>query len=213
MAKPLLSWVDEHAGMQAFLCGEVTDLPAGNPIGITADTLRGKQDSIMMGMALLAREATVLGVSKEFAHQVCQEFAPQIDTAGESTLPTLAHDLAWTLRRQVVSVRANRYSLHVTQALRFIDQHLYAKLSVRMIAEFAGVSERHLGQVFKSEVGTTLSVYIADQKIEAAKHLLRDGRYSVAEIADTLGYANPSYFCQLFRKATNISPKQYQSEA
>jgi AraC-like DNA-binding protein len=165
-----------------------------------------------MGLALLAREATGLGLQTEVAHDYCCQYLPIIETTTESTLPQVAHDLAWGLRRQVIAVRAGRYSLHVTQALRFVDQHIEAKLTVKMISEYTGISERHLGQLFKQEVGTTLSTYIAAQKIEAAKRMLRDGHATVAEIADTLGYANPSYFCSSFRKATQISPKQYQNQ-
>lgn len=213
MKQPLLAWIDEEAGIKAFLSGEVSSLPLGNPIGITTDTFRAQQDSLLMGLALLAREATVLGLSVDVAHAYCEQYIPMIETCTPATLPQVAHDLAWGIRRQVISVRAGRYSLHVTQALRFVDQHIEAKLTVRMISEFTGISERHLGQLFKQEVGTTLSTYIATQKIEAAKRLLREGHATVAEISDALGYANPSYFCSSFRKATQISPKQYQNQA
>ncbi|WP_164509880.1 helix-turn-helix domain-containing protein [Lacticaseibacillus porcinae] len=212
MEKPLLSWIDEQAGINAFLTGEVDSLPLGNPIGVTTDSLRAQQDSLLMGLALLAREATVLGLQTEVAHDYCCQYLPIIENTTECTLPQVAHDLAWGLRRQVIAIRAGRYSLHVTQALRFVDQHIEAKLTVKMISEYTGISERHLGQLFKQEVGTTLSTYIAGQKIEAAKRMLRDGHATVAEIADTLGYANPSYFCSSFRKATQISPKQYQMQ-
>lgn len=212
MEKPLLSWIDEQAGIQAFLTGEATTLPLGNPIGVTTDSLRAQQDSLLMGLALLAREANTLGLGADAAHDYCCHFIPIIESATVDTLPQVAYELAWGLRRQTMVARAGRYSLHVAQALRFIDQHIEAKLAVHMISEYTGISERHLGQLFKQEVGTTLSAYITTQKMLAAKRMLRAGHASIAEIADTLGYSNPSYFCQLFRKTTNLSPKQYQSQ-
>jgi acyl-CoA hydrolase len=42
MQKPLLSWIDEQAGINAFLTGEVDSLPLGNPIGVTTDSLRAQ---------------------------------------------------------------------------------------------------------------------------------------------------------------------------
>lgn len=212
MEKSLLSWIDEQAGIKAFLTGEAMSLPLGNPIGVTTTSLRAKQDSLLMGLALLAREASTLGLGVDAAHDYCCRYISIIEAATVDTLPQVAYELAWGLRRQTLAVRAGRHSLHVAQALRFIDQHIESKLAVHMISEYAGISERHLGQLFKQEVGTTLSAYITTQKMHAAQRMLRAGHASIAEIADTLGYANPSYFCYLFRKTTNISPKQYKNQ-
>lgn len=210
MAQGFMAWPDEKSGMQSFLKGEISALPAGRPIGVKTDTLREKKDSIIMFMGLYAREAIELGMAEQDADQLCQQYIGEIEAADEMTFEATVHKAQWGFRDRVLTSRANRYSLHVSQALTFIDQHLFTRLTVKMLAEYAGISERHLGQLFRKEVGMTLTAYITDAKMTAAKRLLRSDRYTVAEISDMLGYANVSYFCSLFKKTTKTSPKQYE---
>ncbi|MFD1392318.1 helix-turn-helix domain-containing protein [Lacticaseibacillus jixianensis] len=210
MAQGFMAWPDERSGMQSFLKGEISALPVGRPIGVKTDTLREKKDSIIMFMGLYAREAITLGVAEQDADQLCLQYIAEIEAADDVSFEAVVHQVQWGFRDRVLNSRANRYSLHVNQALAFIDQHLFTRLTVKMVAEYAGISERHLGQLFRREVGTTLTVYITDAKITAAKRLLRSDRYTVSEISDMLGYANVSYFCSMFKKTTKISPKQYE---
>ncbi|MDD6827860.1 MAG: AraC family transcriptional regulator, partial [Oscillospiraceae bacterium] len=40
--------------------------------------------------------------------------------------------------------------------------------------------------------------------------LLENTDYTIAEIANTVGYTNPLYFSRLFHKHIGVSPKEYR---
>ena len=64
--------------------------------------------------------------------------------------------------------------------------------------------------MFKAETGSGLSSYITEVRVNAAKELLLNSSLTIQEISDACGYNNEKYFYQIFKKATNLTPTQYQ---
>ena len=50
--------------------------------------------------------------------------------------------------------------------------------------------------------------YVTNQKIVAAKGLLKEG-HPVTEVAARLAYNSDSHFIAVFKKGTGITPKKY----
>jgi len=70
------------------------------------------------------------------------------------------------------------------------------------------LSRYYLSHYFKKETGFTVVQYITNQKIIAAKKLLKSG-LMVTEVAEKLAYNSDSHFISIFKKTTGITPKQY----
>lgn len=49
--------------------------------------------------------------------------------------------------------------------------------------------------------------------METARELLLDTDLSVLNVALEVGYASPSYFAQLFRRHTGITPREYRQRS
>ena len=48
--------------------------------------------------------------------------------------------------------------------------------------------------------------------MEKAQYLLSDGQnLSLAEVSAACGYPNKSYFCQVFKKYTGMTPGEFES--
>ena len=45
-----------------------------------------------------------------------------------------------------------------------------------------------------------------------AMNLMEHTDYNIAQIADAVGYDNPSYFRRLFQKHTGMSPSEYKRQ-
>ena len=100
----------------------------------------------------------------------------------------------------------------VQNAKEYIKKHYTnASLSLTMLAEHLSISEPYLSAIFKAETGSGLSSYITKVRVNAAKELLTNSSLSIREISDACGYNNEKYFYQIFKKATNITPAQYQA--
>lgn len=100
----------------------------------------------------------------------------------------------------------------VEQVSKYVEDHMNQPLSVTGIATHFFLNPDYLSRMFKSEMGITIKEYIIERKMQSARMLLRTTQLPVNVIASKLGYDNYSYFSQVYRKATGISPKDERKE-
>lgn len=98
----------------------------------------------------------------------------------------------------------------VEAACAYIEAHFFQKITLAEIAEHALVSPTHLSYLFHREKEMTLTDYITRYRMEYATSLLEHTRMSLGQIAQTVGYGNQSYFCQIFGRHFRCSPSQYR---
>jgi AraC-like DNA-binding protein len=113
-------------------------------------------------------------------------------------------------RDRAVSASAGEAGLadRVRDALdRAADRH--GDVRIQAMLQGLGYSYEHLCRVFRSAYGIPPLRYLHSIHIGRAKLLLRDTDLKVSEIARRLGFDDPLYFSQLFRKLTGISPSDY----
>lgn len=108
----------------------------------------------------------------------------------------------------VAEGRSESYSLPIVRASRYIQQNVYKKLTLKDIATSIDLNPNYLSNRFKEEVGTSITAYIRTTKMEEAQLLLQDSLYSIAEIADILGYCNASYFAKVYRQVFGHAPRK-----
>jgi AraC-like DNA-binding protein len=71
------------------------------------------------------------------------------------------------------------------------------------------VSADHLRKLFRQSAGCTPLDYLTRLRVDAARHLLKLGGFSVKEVAVRAGFSDPYYFSRLFRKSTGESPSEF----
>lgn len=78
------------------------------------------------------------------------------------------------------------------------------------IVASSGYSKHHLIRRFKQATGVTPWAYVLQLKIDRAKSLLLEPKYSIKEIATEVGFHCPLYFSRIFRKSTGMSPTAFR---
>jgi len=73
------------------------------------------------------------------------------------------------------------------------------------------LSYKYLEESFKKKTGMTIQQYHTDLRIHEAARLLRSTLLSVSEISAMIGYQDPLYFSNVFKKATGYSPRAYRN--
>lgn len=86
-------------------------------------------------------------------------------------------------------------------------------LSVTEIAALIGTTESKLNELSKLHINKTAQNVIFGLIISEAKRLFNYEKLSVKEVAYALGFNDPFYFSNFFKKHTNISPKSYKEKA
>lgn len=93
--------------------------------------------------------------------------------------------------------------------LSYIQDHLHRPVSVRELADKAGMSEKYFITCFKKAVGLTPGKYIHQLRMNRARDYLYQKRYSVRQIADFLGYPDPYTFSRAFKKYYHVPPSRF----
>jgi AraC family transcriptional regulator len=94
----------------------------------------------------------------------------------------------------------------------WMSEHLAEPFNLATLAGIAGISEFHFNRLFKKATGVPPSQYQIKLRMEKARRLLRESAASVVDIANEVGYSNPSHFAQQFRKETGLAPSDYRRQ-
>lgn len=92
---------------------------------------------------------------------------------------------------------------------KYINSNIDQRLTLQDTALTFNISPNYLSQLFKKCTDVGFNEYVAMQKIERAKELLKQGQFKVYEIAEQLGFENAFYFSRVFKKFEGCSPREY----
>lgn len=70
-----------------------------------------------------------------------------------------------------------------------------------------------MNQMFKQETGETLLEYMTKVRVEKAKGLLTDTDRKVLDITTAVGYNHETYFRNVFKHYTGLTPKEYREKS
>lgn len=88
-------------------------------------------------------------------------------------------------------------------AKNYMDRMYGHDIKIRDIAGILHVHPNYLSTLFRRE-------YLQKIRMNQAEILLSVTEYSVAEIAQAVGYPNPLHFSKVFRKYYDVSPTEYR---
>ncbi|HMJ46699.1 MAG TPA: helix-turn-helix transcriptional regulator [Ferruginibacter sp.] len=94
--------------------------------------------------------------------------------------------------------------------LELLDKYIATQKQVSQYTHLMNLSPYQLNEITKSSIGKTASELINEHIILEAKRFLLATPNQIKEIADLLGYEDPSYFIRFFRKHTGHSPEAFR---
>lgn len=98
----------------------------------------------------------------------------------------------------------------IQKTIRFMEQNIDKKLSLRDIANEVGYSITYLSTLFRKQTNYSPLSYFSHLKITKSCEYLDQTSLKVKEIAFLLGYSDPYYFSKDFQKKMGISPRSYR---
>ncbi|UXI03336.1 AraC family transcriptional regulator [Photobacterium sp. TY1-4] len=95
---------------------------------------------------------------------------------------------------------------------QYILQHLTRKISVTQLAGLVFLGESQFHHLFKEQTGVTPHQYVLKKRLEMAKQLIEETPLSMAQVAQTSGFASQSSFTQAFTRLYGVPPARYRKE-
>jgi AraC family transcriptional regulator of arabinose operon len=106
-----------------------------------------------------------------------------------------------------------RLDPRLRRAMDFICRNLARPLQLGTIAGSAGISVSHLLRLFRHHAGTSPSKFVELQRLERARQMLEATPLTVQSIAWEVGFENPFYFTQRFKRQTGLSPREFRRKS
>jgi transcriptional regulator GlxA family with amidase domain len=100
----------------------------------------------------------------------------------------------------------------VKQAQEEIRKHFSTANTIEELITDVPASRRNLVRRFKQVTGITPIEYLQKTRIEAAKQMLEQSRYSILEVMLESGYNDLKTFRTLFKKNVGMTPKMYREK-
>jgi AraC-like DNA-binding protein/ligand-binding sensor protein len=112
--------------------------------------------------------------------------------------------------RRAFSFRAVKHSMALRKAERYIREHFLENPPLHEVASAAGLSPAYFSTVFKEELGESFSDFLSRLKVEKAAELLLGSELSLADVADTCGFQDQSWFSRVFKRHMGVSPGRFR---
>jgi len=100
----------------------------------------------------------------------------------------------------------------VEMFLAGLKNHLDYPWTLEEMAKSCKLGRSRFSHHCKAITNMTATEYLAHCRIESAKILLKDNsEKTISQIATACGFESSQYFATVFKKKTNLSPRQYQA--
>jgi Response regulator containing CheY-like receiver domain and AraC-type DNA-binding domain len=100
----------------------------------------------------------------------------------------------------------------MNRIIAYIEEHFAEDITLKSMADFISMDASYVSDLFKKKTGTTLTHYIQNRRIQAAKMLLAETERTVSDIGRTVGFENDNYFIKIFKRWCGMTPNEYRKE-
>jgi AraC family transcriptional regulator len=96
------------------------------------------------------------------------------------------------------------------RARDYLHEHFRAPISLRDLANLAGVEPTYLAHAFRQHTGVTLGQQLRSLRVEWATRRMLESKDVLASIAARAGFSDQSHFTREFRRIHGTSPAAYR---
>ncbi|WP_225369694.1 helix-turn-helix domain-containing protein [Methanobrevibacter arboriphilus] len=90
-------------------------------------------------------------------------------------------------------------------------KNIHNPITLEYLSKKYNISITSLKTSFKAIYGKPVYAWRKEYRLQIAKELLNKEDYKISEIANKVGYKNPSKFSAAFKEYYKLTPSQYRS--
>ena len=165
-------------------------------------------------IALASRAAISGGMIPEEAFSIVDGYIMKIEDMNNAVkIDSMMRQAEYEFAECVAEIHKNQQKNELVEWTKnYIYQNLHSDIVIGEIGQKIGVNTSYLSDLFHKVEGTTIQQYIRKEKIRLAENMLRYSDYEVKEIASYLSFCSQSYFGNIFRQQTGMTPARYRKK-
>jgi AraC-like DNA-binding protein len=107
------------------------------------------------------------------------------------------------------AARASKQEQYVSKGRDFLHAHYGEDISIRQLASTLGLDRKYVSALFRDTMGMPPQQYLLHYRMDRACELLQTRKYTVSEVARSVGYQDVLLFSKMFKKVKGVSPSKY----
>ena len=104
--------------------------------------------------------------------------------------------------------------LKITDAVDYLHaNYLSQNFRISEMYKISGISSKYFETLFRRQFEQSPKEYLINMRMEYAKELLSNEKYSVGDAALEVGYSDIYHFCKIFKAKAGVSPGEYRKQS
>lgn len=100
---------------------------------------------------------------------------------------------------------------HITkETIKYVKKNYMKQISLQDVADQLQITPSYISRILNKQLKKSFTDIINEYRVQEAKQLIKNG-VVLKEVAHQTGFRSQSYFTQIFKKLTGISPRDYQN--
>jgi AraC family transcriptional regulator len=154
-------------------------------------------EDVMTRLAMEAKNGSLSG--RLYAESACEFLAHHIVHSYSSMSTVTASPVGGLPPRRLNSV------------LDYIEESVAQSITLRQLAEVAGVSARHFERAFRQAMGVPPHAYVMERRLATARDLLLScPNLPIEDIARRAGFSSSSHLASAFRRKIGCTPTLFR---
>ncbi len=192
---------------------DVSGLPVGGAIFVTIDGAEIYGDYLFTGESgfRLVASGVYRGILEASFRQLWREQDdeyPETDVVSDNLLNVI---LALTARLMPFEIRPRKSSEVFRRAKEYFDENFLSDETLLDACKRLNLDRYYLTHIFRKQTGMPPKKYLIEKRLEYAEQLLRMTDDDIIVIARRCGYADPAYFCRLFKQTRGKTALEYRA--
>lgn len=180
---------------------------------LSKNSMQNLKYHFVITIALIARYCIEGGMDVSTSYALSDFYIQKADesnTPGE--LNRLHRQAALDYAGRMKKLRKDKIcSIHVVRCIDYMHDNLHSRITIEELANLVDLTPSYLSRLFKKETGVSVSEYIQQLKVDAAQNMLLYSDFTPSRISSILAFPDQSYFTQVFKKYTGVTPRKFQS--
>lgn len=176
------------------------------------DSLRQARNTLIVTATLFSRAAIEGGLDIVTALSMTDLYIQKVEMISDYyAITSLQSEMIVNLAKAVASLKTKGAKGNFIKSVHtYILNHIEEKIYIDDIAKELFLNKSYVTTKFKAMTGKTITEYITELKIDEAKRLMKVTDKTLSEISEQLAFSSQSYFQNVFKKQTDMTPNKYK---
>lgn len=112
--------------------------------------------------------------------------------------------------RFVRSSQNSRGDFLVNKVIQYIHTHYREEVTNNTLGDYFGYHPNHLNRLIVQHTGMSVHKYLINCRIDAAIDLLQASDLKTSEVAEAVGFKDPTHFLKYFKKLTGKNTRDFR---